>query len=73
MEDLPREAKARNLQIAIVAVPESRVVTEKLVAAGMERSSTRRGRIKAGAGRPPEGVDLAIELGRSPSIWQGSR
>ena len=37
LEDLPREAKARNLQIAIVAVPgeSAQVVTEKLVAVSL--------------------------------------
>jgi len=65
MEDLPREAKARNLQIAIVAVPAdgAQGVTDQLVAAGVRAvlnfaparlRVTREVRLK--------NVDLSIEL-----------
>ena len=65
MEELPREAKARNLQIAIVAVPgeSAQVVTEKLVAAGIKTIlNFAPGRIKAGKDVRLKNVDLAIEL-----------
>ena len=55
--DLPREAKARNLQIAIVAVPaeSAQAVTEKLVAAGHQGRAQLRARAhQGGQGRAPE-------------------
>jgi redox-sensing transcriptional repressor len=77
MEDLPREAKARNLQIAIVAVPgeSAQVVTEKLVAAGIKTIlNFAPGRIKAGKDVRLKNVDLAIELETlSFYLAQGSR
>ena len=65
MRELPREAKARNLQIAIVAVPgeAAQSVTEKLVAAGIKTIlNFAPGRIKAGKDVRLKNVDLAIEL-----------
>jgi redox-sensing transcriptional repressor len=77
MEDLPREAKARNLQIAIVAVPgeSAQAVTEKLVAAGIKTIlNFAPGRIKAGKDVRLKNVDLAIELETlSFYLAQGSR
>ena len=77
MGDLPREAKARNLQIAIVAVPgeSAQVVTEKLVAAGIKAIlNFALGRIKAGKDVRLKNVDLAIELETlSFYLAQGSR
>jgi len=77
MGDLPREAKARNLQIAIVAVPgeSAQVVTEKLVAAGIKAIlNFAPGRIKAGKDVRLKNVDLAIELETlSFYLAQGSR
>jgi redox-sensing transcriptional repressor len=77
MEDLPREAKARNLQIAIVAVPgeSAQVVTEKLVAAGIKAIlNFAPGRIRAGKDVRLKNVDLAIELETlSFYLAQGSR
>ena len=58
-----REAKARNLQIAIVAVPgeSAQAVTEKLVAAGIKAIlNFAPGRIKAGKDVRLKNVDLAI-------------
>ncbi len=77
MEDLPREAKARNLQIAIVAVPgeSAQAVTEKLVAVGIKAIlNFAPGRIKAGKDVRLKNVDLAIELETlSFYLAQGSR
>jgi redox-sensing transcriptional repressor len=77
MEDLPREAKARNLQIAIVAVPgeSAQAVTEKLVGAGIKAIlNFAPGRIKAGKDVRLKNVDLAIELETlSFYLAQGSR
>lgn len=77
MADLPREAKARNLQIAIVAVPgeSAQAVTEKLVAVGIKAIlNFAPGRIKAGKDVRLKNVDLAIELETlSFYLAQGSR
>ena len=77
MQDLPKEAKARNLQIAIVAVPgeSAQAVTEKLVAAGIKTIlNFAPGRIKAGRDVRLKNVDLAIELETlSFYLAQGSR
>jgi redox-sensing transcriptional repressor len=77
MRDLPKEVKARNLQIAIVAVPaeSAQSVTEKLVAAGIKAIlNFASGRIKAAKDVRLKNVDLAIEL-ESLSFYlaQGSR
>ncbi len=77
MRDLPREVKARNLQIAIVAVPaeSAQAVTEKLVAAGIKAIlNFAPSRIKAVKDVRLKNVDLAIEL-ESLSFYlaQGSR
>ena len=64
MRDLPREVKARNLQIAIVAVPaeSAQSVTEKLVAAGIKAIlNFAPGRIKGAKDVRLKNVDLAIE------------
>ena len=77
MQELPKEAKARNLQIAIVAVPgeSAQAVTEKLVAAGIKTIlNFAPGRIKAGRDVRLKNVDLAIELETlSFYLAQGSR
>src|SRR5229473_1517869 len=77
MQDLPKEAKARDLQIAIVAVPgeSAQAVTEKLVAAGIKTIlNFAPGRIKAGRDVRLKNVDLAIELETlSFYLAQGSR
>jgi redox-sensing transcriptional repressor len=77
MEDLPREAKARNLQIAILAVPgeSAQVVTEKLMAAGIKAIlNFAPGRIRAAKEVRLKNVDLAIELETlSFYLAQGSR
>jgi redox-sensing transcriptional repressor len=65
LRDLPREAKARNLQIAIVAVPaeSAQPVTEELAASGIKAIlNFAPGRIKAGRDVRLKNVDLAIEL-----------
>ena len=65
MRDLPREAKARNLQLAIVAVPAEAAqgVIEKLSAAGIKAVlNFAPGRIKAGKEVRLKNVDLSIEL-----------
>src|SRR6266498_4400806 len=65
MRDLGREAKARNLQIAIVAVPaeSAQPVTEKLVAAGIKAIlNFAPGRIKIAKDVRLKNVDLSIEL-----------
>ena len=77
MRDLPKEVKARNLQIAIVAVPaeSAQSVTEKLVAAGIKAIlNFAPSRIKAVKDVRLKNVDLAIEL-ESLSFYlaQGSR
>ena len=77
MRDLPKEVKARNLQIAIVAVPaeSAQAVTEKLVAAGIKAIlNFAPSRIKAVKDVRLKNVDLAIEL-ESLSFYlaQGSR
>ncbi len=63
--DLAREVKARNLQIAIVAVPaeSAQVVTDKLVAAGVKGIlNFAPGRIKVAKDVRLKHVDLSIEL-----------
>jgi redox-sensing transcriptional repressor len=77
MRDLSKEVKARNLQIAIVAVPaeSAQSVTEKLVAAGIKAIlNFAPGRIKGAKDVRLKNVDLAIEL-ESLSFYlaQGSR
>jgi redox-sensing transcriptional repressor len=77
MRDLPRETKARNLQIAIVAVPaeSAQAVTEKLTAAGIKAIlNFAPGRIRAVKDVRLKNVDLSIEL-ESLSFYlaQGSR
>ncbi len=65
MMDLAREVKARNLQIAIVAVPaeSAQVVTDKLVAAGIKGIlNFAPSRIKVGKDVRLKNVDLSIEL-----------
>ena len=65
LRDLPRESKARNLQIAIVAVPaeSAQSVTEKLVAAGIKAIlNFAPTRIKTGRDVRLKNVDLSIEL-----------
>ena len=65
MRDLPREAKARNLQIAIVAVPaeSAQPVTDKLVAAGIKAIlNFAPGRIRIPKETRFKSVDLSIEL-----------
>jgi redox-sensing transcriptional repressor len=65
MRDLPRETKARNLQIAIVAVPaeSAQAVTEKLTAAGIKAIlNFAPGRIRAVKDVRLKNVDLSIEL-----------
>ena len=77
MRDLPKETKARNLQIAIVAVPaeSAQAVTEKLTAAGIKAIlNFAPGRIRAAKEVRLKNVDLSIEL-ESLSFYlaQGSR
>ena len=77
MRDLPRETKARNLQIAIVAVPaeSAQAVTEKLTAAGIKAIlNFAPGRIRAVKYVRLKNVDLSIEL-ESLSFYlaQGNR
>jgi len=63
--DLAREVKARNLQIAIVAVPaeSAQVVTDKLVAAGVKGIlNFAPSRIRVGKDVRLKNVDLSIEL-----------
>ena len=65
MSDLPREVKARNLQIAIVAVPaeSAQAVTDKLVAAGIKGVlNFAPSRIRVGREVRLKNVDLSIEL-----------
>jgi redox-sensing transcriptional repressor len=65
LRDLPREAKARNLQLAIVAVPpeSAQSVIEKLSAAGIKAVlNFAPGRIKSGKDVRLKNVDLSIEL-----------
>jgi redox-sensing transcriptional repressor len=65
LRDLPRETKARNLQIAIVAVPaeSAQAVTDKLVASGIKAIlNFAPGRIKIGKDVRLKNVDLSIEL-----------
>jgi len=65
LRDLPREARARNLQIAIVAVPAeaAQAVTEKLVEAGIKAIlNFAPSRIKAARDVRVKNVDLSIEL-----------
>jgi len=77
LRDLPRESKARNLQIAIVAVPaeSAQAVTEKLVAAGIKAIlNFAPTRIKTGRDVRLRNVDLSIELeSLSFSLAQGGR
>ncbi len=77
LRDLPREAKARNLQIAIVAVPgeSAQAVIEKLAAAGIKAIlNFAPGRIKAARDVRLKNVDLSIELETlSFYLAQGSR
>ena len=77
MSELLREAKARNLQIAIVAVPAESApeVAEKLVAAGIKAVlNFAPGRLRTAKDVRLKNVDLAIEL-ESLSFYlaQGSR
>jgi redox-sensing transcriptional repressor len=77
MSELPKEAKARNLQIAIVAVPAESApeVAEKLVAAGIKAVlNFAPGRLRTAKDVRLKNVDLAIEL-ESLSFYlaQGSR
>src|SRR5881296_921816 len=77
MRDLPREVKARNLQIAIVAVPadSAQAVTERIVAAGIKAIlNFAPSRIRTGKDVRLKHVDLAIEL-ESLSFYlaQGNR
>jgi redox-sensing transcriptional repressor len=77
MSELPREAKAKNLQIAIVAVPAESApeVAEKLVAAGIKAVlNFAPGRLRTAKDVRLKNVDLAIEL-ESLSFYlaQGSR
>ncbi len=65
LRDLPREAKARNLQLAIVAVPaeSAQPVIEKLAASGIKAIlNFAPGRIKVGRDVRLKNVDLSIEL-----------
>jgi redox-sensing transcriptional repressor len=75
--DLAREVKARNLQIAIVAVPAEAAqgVTDKLVAAGVRGIlNFAPSRIKTGKDVRLKNVDLSIELETlSFYLAQGSR
>jgi redox-sensing transcriptional repressor len=75
--DLAREVKARNLQIAIVAVPAEAAqgVTDKLVAAGVRGIlNFAPSRIKVGKDVRLKNVDLSIELETlSFYLAQGSR
>ncbi len=75
--DLAREVKARNLQIAIVAVPAEAAqgVTDKLVAAGVRGIlNFAPSRLKVGKDVRLKNVDLSIELETlSFYLAQGSR
>ena len=65
LRDLPREAKTRNLQLAIVAVPaeSAQPVTETLVEAGIKAIlNFAPGRIRAPKDVRFKSVDLSIEL-----------
>ena len=65
LRDLPREAKAKNLQLAIVAVPaeSAQPVIEALGAAGIKAIlNFAPGRIKAAKDARLKNVDLSIEL-----------
>jgi redox-sensing transcriptional repressor len=65
MRELPREARGRNLQIAIVAVPAeaAQSVIEKLVAAGIKAVlNFAPSRIRVGKDVRLKNVDLSIEL-----------
>ena len=77
MRELSRESKARNLQIAIVAVPaeSAQAVTEKIVAAGIKAIlNFAPGRLRTGKDVRLKNVDLSIEL-ESLSFYlaQGNR
>ena len=64
-DGIPREVKARNLQIAIVAVPAeaAQAVTDKLVAAGVKGVlNFAPSRIRVGRDVRLKNVDLSIEL-----------
>ena len=77
MRDLPRETKARNLHLAIVAVPAEAAqgVIDKLVQAGIKAIlNFAPGRIKVGKDVRLKNVDLSIELETlSFYLAQGSR
>lgn len=65
LRELPREAKARTLQIAIVAVPaeSAQAVTDKIVAAGIKAIlNFAPSRIRTGRDVRLKNVDLSIEL-----------
>jgi redox-sensing transcriptional repressor len=65
LRDLPREARARNLQIGIVAVPAeaAQEVTEQLVAAGIKAIlNFAPTRLRTGRDVRLKNVDLSIEL-----------
>jgi redox-sensing transcriptional repressor len=77
MRELPREVKARNLQIAIVAVPaeSAQAVTERIAAAGIKAIlNFAPSRIRTGKDVRLKNVDLSIEL-ESLSFYlaQGNR
>jgi redox-sensing transcriptional repressor len=77
LSDLPREAKARNLQLAIVAVPaeSAQAVIEALAASGIKAIlNFAPGRIKVAKDARLKNVDLSIELeALSFYLAQGSR
>jgi len=77
LRDLPREAKARNLQLAIVAVPAEAAqgVIEKLAMAGIKAVlNFAPGRIRVGKDVRLKNVDLSIELENlSFYLAQGNR
>jgi redox-sensing transcriptional repressor len=77
LRDLAREAKARNLQLAIVAVPaeSAQAVIERLAAAGIKAIlNFAPGRMKAAREVRLKNVDLSIELETlSFYLAQGSR
>lgn len=77
LRDLPREVRARGLQLAIVAVPaeSAQVVTDRLVAAGIKAIlNFAPTRIKVAKDVRLKNVDLSIELeGLSFYLAQGVR
>src|SRR5262249_20854104 len=77
MRDLPRELKARNLQVAVVAVPGEAAQggIDKLVAAGIKAGlNFAPGRTKVARDGRLKNVDLSMELERlSFYLAQGNR